>query len=138
MAEAIEKQTQELERGVEAVARSVSALHEPLLLADLGRWSPRDVVAHLIGWNRYVIEGSRQILQGERPFYDLDPGEDYSKVNAVLVREVEITGNLRLSKRLRLSGCLRTPRRSANWPWPPSERRSDISFVAAPCPLRCA
>ncbi len=91
MAATIEEQIQELERGVEAIARSVCALDETLFLADFRRWSPRDVVAHLVGWNRYVIEGSRQILQGECPFYDLDPGEDYGKINALLVREIGIT-----------------------------------------------
>lgn len=47
--------------------------------------SSRDIVAHLIGWNRYIIKGSREIIKGELPFYDVDPGEKYSKVNADLI-----------------------------------------------------
>jgi hypothetical protein len=34
-----------------------------------------------------MIEGSKQIKRGELPFYDIDPGVNYSKVNAVLVRQ---------------------------------------------------
>jgi len=41
----------------------------------------------LIGWNRYTIKGCEQIRRGDLPFYFVDPGEDYCKVNAVLVRE---------------------------------------------------
>jgi len=33
------------------------------------------------------IEGSNQIRRGELPFYEIDPGEDCSKVNAVLILE---------------------------------------------------
>ncbi len=129
----IAAQIEKLDRAVEALARSVNALDEPLFLADLGRleaiarsataskqggagpkssaegggssgrWSPRDIVAHLVGWNRHVIEGSRQILRGELPFYDLDPGEDYSKVNAALVREIATADRSRLLAELRAS-----------------------------------
>ena len=60
-------------------------------LERLNGWSPRDIVAHLIGWNSHVIEGAEQIQRGELPFYDIDPGENYSKVNEVLVREISAT-----------------------------------------------
>jgi hypothetical protein len=50
-------------------------------------WTPRDVAAHLIGWNLATIKGCRQIMKGETPFYFIDPGDDFCKVNAVLVRE---------------------------------------------------
>ena len=73
--------------GVEDFARCVHALDEDLFLETLGRWSPRDIVAHLVGWNRYIIKGIKQIKKGELPFYDIDPGENYSNVNAVLIRE---------------------------------------------------
>jgi hypothetical protein len=44
-------------------------------------------VAHLIGWNRYSVRGAQQLLSGELPFYEADPGENYSRVNARLVAE---------------------------------------------------
>jgi len=83
----IEKQITRLGLNVEDFARYIASLNEELFLKKFTLWSPRDVVAHLIGWNRYIIEGSKQIKRGELPFYDIDPGENYSKVNAVLVRK---------------------------------------------------
>jgi hypothetical protein len=78
-----------LGHSVDDFAKCMAALNEELFLKklNLNSWSPRDMVAHLIGWNRYIIEGCRQIKRGELPFYDIDPGENYSKVNAVLVRQ---------------------------------------------------
>jgi len=83
----IEMQITRLDLSVEDFARYIASLNEELFLKKFNLWSPRDVVAHLIGWNRYIIEGSKQIKRGELPFYDIDPGENYSNVNAVLVRE---------------------------------------------------
>jgi hypothetical protein len=83
----LEEQIDQLERCVEAFAGSVTSLDERLFLRKVTSWTARDIVAHLIGWNRYVVRGSRQILRGELPFYDVDPGPNYSNVNAALVRE---------------------------------------------------
>ena len=77
----IDTQKGELNQAVESFARLVEALDEKSFLGPLGRWSARDVVAHLIGWNRYTILGAAQIVRGELPFYDVDPGEDYANVN---------------------------------------------------------
>lgn len=87
--EVVTYKTQITQLGVDVAdfARCVHSLDEELFLETLGRWSPRDIVAHLIGWNRYIIEGIKQIKKGELPFYDINPGENYSNVNAVLVRE---------------------------------------------------
>ncbi len=74
-----------LEAAVDDLSRCVHSLDEEFFLARLAGWSPRDIVAHLVGWNRSVIRGCAQIQRGELPFYDVDPGEDYSKVNAELV-----------------------------------------------------
>jgi hypothetical protein len=83
----IETQITQFDRSIEDFVHCVASLDEELFLRKIDHWSSRDVVAHLIGWNRYIIEGSHQIRRGELPFYDIDPGEDYSKVNAVLVLE---------------------------------------------------
>lgn len=48
-------------------------------------WSARDILAHLIGWNRYTIQGCEQIRRGDLPFYFIDPGQDYGKVNTSLI-----------------------------------------------------
>ncbi len=101
----LEKQMASLELAVEEFARVVASLHEELFLEKLNGWSARDIVAHLVGWNRYVIEGSWQITRGEIPFYDMDPGENYSRVNAVLIRDYssrdrqELLGELRAAAR---------------------------------------
>jgi hypothetical protein len=83
----IETQKRALHEAVESFAELVSALDDEIFLGPLGRRSARDVVAHLIGWNRYTVEGARQIAQGELPFYDVDPGDDFANVNREHVRE---------------------------------------------------
>jgi len=83
----IETQVAALESSLERFTAWVRTLDAPDFLRPIGRWTTRDIVAHLIGWNRYSVRGSRQLLKGEPPFYDDDPGEDYCNVNARLVAE---------------------------------------------------
>ena len=83
----IEDQIDQLEHCVKVFAGSVTALDERLFLSEVTGWTVREILAHLIGWNRHIVRGSQEILRGELPFYDVDPGPDYSKVNAALVRE---------------------------------------------------
>jgi hypothetical protein len=83
----IEDQIDQLEHCIRTFAGSVAALDERLFLSKVSGWTVRDVLAHLTGWNRHIVRGSQQILSGELPFYDVDPGPDYSTVNAALVRE---------------------------------------------------
>ena len=83
----IEEQMTKFDQSVEEFLHCIASLNEELFLKRFNHWSSRDVVAHLIGWNRYIIEGSNQIRRGELPFYDIDPGDDYSKVNAALILE---------------------------------------------------
>ncbi len=82
-----EEQIDQFERCIETFAGTVASLDERLIHQRVTSWTVRDIVAHLIGWNLYVVRGAKQILRGELPFYDIDPGPDYSKVNATLVRE---------------------------------------------------
>ena len=84
----IEEQVRQLAAAVEDFARCLSSLPGESFLRRIDQWSPRDVLAHLIGWNRHTIAGSEEIRKGETPFYLIDTGEDFSKVNAVLVREI--------------------------------------------------
>ena len=85
--ETLDAQITKFKLSLQDFAQLVASLREKQFLENIYDWSPRDIVAHLIGWNRYIIDGSKQIMKGEVPFYDIEPGEDYSKVNAVLVRE---------------------------------------------------
>lgn len=99
----VERQVTELGLRVDEFARCVASLGEGLFLKKINRWSPRDMVAHLIAWNRSIIEGSKQIRKGELPFYDIDPGENFSKVNAVFIREYSSTDKQELLDELRAS-----------------------------------
>ncbi len=86
-ADTIETQIENLGEGVREIRVAAEALSEGAFLGALGNWTPRDVMAHLIGWNRYSVRGAQQLLEGKLPFYDLDPGEDYCHINARLVAE---------------------------------------------------
>ena len=99
----IDAQVARLDNGVEKLAAAVASLGEKQFLKRLNGWSSRDIVAHLIGWNRLIIEGSKQITRGELPIYDVDPGENYSKVNAELIRKYPSTDLHELLEELRIS-----------------------------------
>jgi len=83
----LKEQINEFISSVEGLAKCVSSLPEESFLENLKKWSLRDIVAHLVGWNRYITAGSIQIMRGELPFYDDDPGENFCNVNAELIRE---------------------------------------------------
>jgi len=57
-------------------------LSNELFLSAMDGWAPRDVVAHLIGWNRLMIEASLSILAGKAPAYYADSANDYRSINA--------------------------------------------------------
>jgi hypothetical protein len=99
----IEDQVQRLELAVERFEATMVSLPPEAFLEKLNGWTPRDILAHLIGWNHYIIEGSRQIQRGELPFYDIDPGENYSKVNEALVRRINSTDRQALLRDLHSS-----------------------------------
>jgi hypothetical protein len=52
------------------------------LLATLGDWTPRDIAAHFVGWNRITLTGCSELREGVEPFYFYDGTNDYRKVNA--------------------------------------------------------
>lgn len=55
---------------------------QPVNGQPINEWTPRDVIAHLIGWNRHTITGCRQIKAGDLPSYFSDAENDFSNVNA--------------------------------------------------------
>jgi hypothetical protein len=84
----IEEQLNNLDTRIQIFVRCIDSLPEAFFLKKMDKhWAPRDVLAHLIGWNRYTIEGCQQMRRGETPFYFIDPGDDFSKVNAMSVRK---------------------------------------------------
>jgi hypothetical protein len=67
-------------------ATCIASLPEDLFLAPMDAWAPRDVLAHLIGWNRYTVEGGKLLVEGKMPPFFQDAGDDFAAVNAVLVQ----------------------------------------------------
>jgi hypothetical protein len=63
-------------------AELIFSLSDELFLSSLNGWAPRDVVAHLVGWNGLMIEASSSILTGQPPSYYADAPNDYSNINA--------------------------------------------------------
>ena len=70
-----------LQTSIEQFVAGVEALPEEQFLQEAGGRTPRDIVAHLIGWNYYAIEASEPIGRGEVPPSLIDPGPDFSRVN---------------------------------------------------------
>ena len=93
----VSDQVARLHRAADALAGCLQALDPELYLLKLNGWSPRDILAHLVGWNRATIQGSEELRRGEVPFFDVDSGEDYSTINAGFVARYSATdlGELR-------------------------------------------
>ena len=110
---AIENQIALFQKEVAAFEGCIRSIQPDQFLKKFSKWSARDIVAHLIGWNRALIPGSNQLRKGELPFYDIDPGENYSNINDGFVREIssesrtELLSALETSTR-ELSDFLRT------------------------------
>ena len=103
MSTVIRQQVADLERNVRDFIRCITAMPEELFLTKMNGWAPRDVTAHFIGWNRASIRGSRELMQGQVPYLLDDPGPDFSKANAILVREISSTDRDELVTMLRTS-----------------------------------
>jgi hypothetical protein len=85
----IKERVDKLYRSIREFKVCIESLPESLFLKKIDGWAPRDITAHLIGWNLSTMKGCQQIMKGETPFYLIDPGDDFCKVNAVLVREYD-------------------------------------------------
>jgi hypothetical protein len=102
MTTAIKQQAADLEHNVKDFIRCITSLAEPLFLTPMdGTWTPRDVTAHLVGWNLYTVRGCRQLMHQELPFFLEDPGEDFGKINAELVAKHPATDRNELVALLR-------------------------------------
>lgn len=63
-------------------AGTILSLSDDQFLSPIDGWSPRDVVAHLVGWNDLMIEASQSIFAGKSPAYYADTPYNYSHINA--------------------------------------------------------
>lgn len=78
-----ERQLIDLTEAYQAFILTAKGLSEKDFLASLGDWSPRDILAHFIGWNRITLVGCAELREYQQPFYFYDGTNDYRKINAV-------------------------------------------------------
>jgi len=76
------EQLLDLESAYEAFMQTTQGLSPEALVKSLGDWTPRDILAHFIGWNRITLAGCAELCEGVEPFYFYDGTNDYRKVNA--------------------------------------------------------
>jgi hypothetical protein len=76
-----------LSRACQDFTKLILSLSDEQFLSPMNGWSPRDMVAHLIGWNGLMIESSLSILAGKVPFYYDDAPNDYSHINAIFTKK---------------------------------------------------
>ena len=81
----------------------VLSLSDEQFLGAMDGWSPRDVVAHLIGWNGLMIESSLSILAGKTPAYYADAQNDYSHINSGFTSKFSSRSKQKLLRELKTS-----------------------------------
>ncbi|UCH42887.1 MAG: ClbS/DfsB family four-helix bundle protein [Dehalococcoidales bacterium] len=99
----VEEQISNLTSNINEFKACISYLPDGLFLKKLDDWAPRDILAHLIGWNRSTVEGCQQIIKGETPSFFIDPGYDFSRFNAILVKEYNSEDRHKLIEELEIS-----------------------------------
>lgn len=77
-----QKQLDDLHVAYDSFVEVVRGLSPEKYLHSLGDWTPRDIAAHLLGWNRITVAGCADLREGVEPFYFYDGTNDYRKVNA--------------------------------------------------------
>jgi hypothetical protein len=77
-----DKQLTDLETACTDCMETMRSLSTENFLQSLGDWTPRDIAAHFIGWNRITLAGCSALREGVEPFYFYDGTNDYRKVNA--------------------------------------------------------
>jgi hypothetical protein len=85
------EQLENLNLNYAAFVQTVKDLSPEGFVKSLGDWTPRDIVAHLIGWNRITLVGCAELCEGVEPFYFFDGTNDYRKVNAKFLERFNST-----------------------------------------------
>jgi hypothetical protein len=76
-----DKQLTNLETAYADFIETMRRLSAEDFLKSLGDWTPRDIAAHFIGWNRITVVGCSELREGVEPFYFHDGTKDYRKIN---------------------------------------------------------
>src|SRR5512147_1562194 len=95
-----DKQLLDLETAYTDFINALRNLPAEKFLASLGDWTPRDITAHLIGWNRITVAGCSALREGAEPFYFYDGTNDYRKVNAKFLAQFPSTDRETLLKEI--------------------------------------
>lgn len=95
-----DKQLLDLETAYTDFINSVRNLPPEKFLASLGEWTPRDIAAHFIGWNRITLAGCSALREGAEPFYFYDGTNDYRKINAKFFEQFPSTDRDELLKEM--------------------------------------
>jgi len=73
---------------------------QQIFLRSIKDWTPRDIVAHLVGWNHNILTGCEQIMAGSIPFYHSDALNDYRNLNAEFIARYKSTDRVTLLREL--------------------------------------
>ena len=85
------EQIQQFNTAYDRFVSVVTCLEPGDFLGSLGAWTPRDIVAHLIGWNYNIRQGCQQIQAGTAPVYHADAPNDYRVYNAGFIARYNST-----------------------------------------------
>ena len=95
--------TLSLKNAYQDFTKIILSLSDEQFLSPMDDWTPRDVVAHLVGWNGLMIDLSRSILAGKPPSYYDDLKNDYSNINAGFTKKFSSRSKQELLAQLKSS-----------------------------------
>ncbi len=95
-----DKQLADLETACASFIDTLTGLASENMLTTLGDWTPRDIAAHFIGWNRITLAGCSALREGAEPFYFHNGTNDYRKVNAKFFTQFPSTDRAELLKEI--------------------------------------
>jgi hypothetical protein len=102
-AETIHEQRAALAKAIATFAEAVERQPAELFLRAVDGRTPRDIVAHLIGWNRAAVAASAELRRGQLPACLTDPGLNFSRINALTMAEYPSRDRAELLDQLRAS-----------------------------------
>ena len=95
--------TLSLKNAYQDFTKTILSLSDEQFLSPMDDWTPRDVVAHLVGWNSLMIDSSRSILAGKPPSYYDDSKNDYSNINSGFTKKFSSRSKQELLAQLKSS-----------------------------------
>lgn len=103
--EARQVQRAALATAIARFAEAVERQPDELFLQAVDDRTPRDIVAHLIGWNRAAVTASGELRRGQLPACLTDPGPNFSRINALTMAEYASRDKAELLDQLRASAA---------------------------------